>query len=468
MSTPDIELKLGSAQHLPRHVLLRIIFGFILTLFVLVLWVNWRASLSTFAHLAAGLYIAFSGLRLCASLTPISPDTLNPVSDINLPNYTVLVPLFHEANMAHQLITALARIDYPEDKLEIFLICEAVDPETIAAVRRHIRPPFKLIIVPKGKPQTKPRALNYTLQFSEGDLVTIYDAEDLPHPQQLRKAAAAFTAHPDWAALQAPLDYHNDQSNWLTRQFALEYAALFHVWVPFLARLGLPFPLGGTSNHIRRTALEQTQGWDAYNVTEDADLSFRLAAHGGKIGYISLPTDEEAVQTLPEWNLQRSRWIKGYMQSWSVHMAAPFLPGGILGFLRFLTLQITLGFTLLSVWFYVPSVVFTASILAILYLQGLPIDIAPLYLFSVGISAFAGILIGAVGAWRAGKPRLIVHALFMPAYWLLHFTPALRAAREIRRRPFYWHKTRHGIKARPNPAQAGNSNREPAFHDVVP
>ena len=157
--------------------------------------------------------------------------------------------------------------------------------------------------------------MNYALERSNGEFVTIYDAEDRPHPNQLLAAVAAFEARTDWAAVQAPLDYFNDQDNWLTRQFSLEYAALFHVWIPFLVRLNLPFPLGGTSNHIRRSALARVGGWDSHNVTEDADLSFRLAAYGYNIGYIYPPTQEEAVSIFQDWRLQRARWIKGYIQT---------------------------------------------------------------------------------------------------------------------------------------------------------
>ena len=204
-------------------------------LFVLVAWVS----------------VIFAWLRLAACVSSKPKDYgLAKISD-ELPKYTVLVPLFHESQMVEQLTTALARLRYPIDRLEVILITEEVDPFTTQAVGKALRPPFKHIVVPKGTPQTKPRALNHALQLSSGDLVTIYDAEDRPHPDQLLAAVAAFESRADLAAVQAPLDYFNHNDNWLTRQFALEYAALFHVWVPFLAELNLPFPLGGTSNHIR-------------------------------------------------------------------------------------------------------------------------------------------------------------------------------------------------------------------------
>ena len=393
----------------------------------------------------AWISVMFAGVRLAAIFTPKPEDTgLAPVSD-DLPLYTVLVPLFHESQMVTQIMQGLSALRYPPDKLDIILITEEVDPLTTQAVAKALRRPFRQVVVPEGSPQTKPRALNFALQTSGAAFVTIYDAEDRPHPDQLLAAIAAFDVRPDWAAVQAPLDYYNHDDNWLTRQFALEYAALFHVWVPFLARLGLPFPLGGTSNHMRRAPLNAVGGWDSYNVTEDADLSFRLAAYGHKIGFIHPPTQEEAVSILPDWRLQRARWIKGYIQTWDVHMTAPFAPGGVSGCLRFLTLQLTLGFTLLSVLFYTPVVLGLPLIAVVLWWVNVPLDIGVTYSLTFVFSISIGCLIGIVGAHRTGKPSLIRSAAGMPIYWLLLFTPALRAFRELRNKRFHWHKTRHGV-----------------------
>jgi len=349
----------------------------------------------------AWVSVAFSGFRLAACLSSKPKDYGLAKMSPNLPYYTVLVPLFHEVQMVEQLMAGLERLKYPAEKLEIILITEEVDPFTSQAVASSIRPPFRHIVVPKGTPQTKPRALNFALKSAKGSFITIYDAEDRPHPDQLLAAIAAFEAQPDWAAVQAPLEYFNHQDNWLTRQFSLEYAALFHVWVPFLVRLNLPFPLGGTSNHIRRTALDHIGGWDSYNVTEDADLSFRLAAHGQGIGYIHPPTQEEAVSIFRDWHMQRARWIKGYLQTWDIHMAKPFMPGGIKGLLRFFTLQLTLGLTLLSILFYTPVVLGLPIFALILWWVNIPLDIGLTYSLTFIFSISIGCLIGTVGAHRA-------------------------------------------------------------------
>ena len=229
-------------------------------------------------------------------------------------------------------------------------------------------------------------------------------------------------------------------------QFGLEYASLFHVLIPAFDRLGLPFPLGGTSNHIRRVALERVGGWDPYNVTEDADLAFRLAADGGQIGSINPPTQEEACHRLRPWFKQRSRWIKGYIQTWKVHMQSP-LQGG---WRRALMLQLTLGLSLLSIAFYAP-VMLGFLLWSVAQMSGIVSEgVAPIYLTALGLSLGCGMMVGAIGAVRMGKPRLLLSVLGMPLYWLLLFPPFIQALWELRTRPYYWHKTEHGVTgARP-------------------
>ena len=404
-----------------------------------------RDAVKTLLVAMAWVSVGFAGFRLtaCFLTKPKNYGLAENASD--LPIYTLLVPLFHEVQMVEQLMEGLDRLRYPSEKLDIILITEDVDPFTTAVVAENLRSPYRHIIVPKGTPQTKPRALNYALKSAVGEFVTIYDAEDQPHPDQLLAAIAAFEARPDWAAVQAPLDYFNDQDNWLTRQFSLEYAALFHVWIPFLVRLSLPFPLGGTSNHMRRNALDEVGGWDSHNVTEDADLSFRLAAYGHNIGYIHPATQEEAVSIFRDWQLQRARWIKGYIQTWDVHMAKPFAPGGIRGMLRFMTLQLTLGITLISILFYTPVVVGLPIFALVLWWVKVPFDFGLAYSLTFIFSISIGCLIGMVGAHRSGKEKLIKSALSMPLYWLLLFAPAMRAISELKGKRFLWHKTRHGV-----------------------
>ncbi len=233
----------------------------------------------------------------------------------DLPVYTVLVPLLGEAHLVPELVAALDRIDWPRDRLDIKLIVEADDPETVAAARAGARAPYEVIVVPAAKPRTKPKALAFALPFARGEFVAIYDAEDQPHPDQLREAHAIFSrSPPELACLQAAIVVDNSGASWLARLFAIEYSALFDGLLPTLAALGMPLPLGGTSNHFRRRALEEVGGWDPYNVTEDADLGLRLARFGYRSATFDLPTLEEAPSSLGSWMRQRTRWFKGWMR----------------------------------------------------------------------------------------------------------------------------------------------------------
>jgi glycosyltransferase involved in cell wall biosynthesis len=238
-----------------------------------------------------------------------------------LPVYTVLVPVFREASVLPGLVQSLRALDYPAAKLEIFIVLEAIDVETQAAVARMALPGnFRSLVVPEGGPQTKPKALNYALQFARGDFVVVYDAEDRPQPGQLRRAWDVFSqSPPSLACLQAQLNIYNPRQSWFTRQFAIEYSVLFDAILPALESLRLPVPLGGTSNHFPRALLVEIGGWDPYNVTEDADLGVRIARLGYQTGVLASTTWEEAPPVFRVWLTQRTRWLKGWMQTYLVH-----------------------------------------------------------------------------------------------------------------------------------------------------
>jgi cellulose synthase/poly-beta-1,6-N-acetylglucosamine synthase-like glycosyltransferase len=246
------------------------------------------------------------------------PDGATPVpSDPGLPLYTVLVPLFREAGVVPQLLASLRAIDYPAERLEILLVVEGVDVATQLALQRaSIDTHMQIVVVPEGEPRTKPRACQYALQFAQGDYVVVYDAEDVPEPDQLRLAVAALRAGgARMGCLQAQLNIYNSDASWFTRQFTVEYTALFDCILPTLERLQLPVPLGGTSNHFPRAVLDAVGGWDPYNVTEDADLGIRLARDGWHVGVLRSTTWEEAPPSFRVWKGQRTRWLKGWMQT---------------------------------------------------------------------------------------------------------------------------------------------------------
>jgi hypothetical protein len=407
---------------------------------------------SAFAHavlaLAGCAFVAVAAWRLLLILATLSPPPEpNQPLLFDLPRYTVLAALHDEAAVVGQLIDRLARLDYPPDRLEGFLVLEQHDLATIAAARAARRPSWlRVLICPPGLPGTKPRALNIALSQATGDLVTVYDAEDAPDPGQLRQAAARFAADPTGrlACLQAPLRIRaRPGCGFLDRQFAVEYASLFEVTLPGMARLGLPFPLGGTSNHFRVDVLRDLGGWDAWNVTEDADLGFRLWRRGWRTDVISRPTWEAPPGGLEHWLPQRTRWLKGYMQTWGVHTRSL----GGLGARGGLALVMSLGVGLVSAALHGPSLAWIAATVLVAAVAGLPPE-APRFALSVLVlGAAMACLSCAVGARRAGLRYGAVDMIAAPAYWSLLSLAMAHAVWRLVREPFAWDKTPH----RPDP-----------------
>ena len=378
------------------------------------------------------------------------------IPDHRLPVYSVLVPLYREAHMLPSLVAALQRLDYPAAKLDIKLILEAVDRRTIEAAYRLALPGnFEIVIVPDVAPRTKPKALNYALPLARGEYVVIYDAEDRPEPGQLREALRVFAeGPPNLAAVQARLNLYNASQNWLTRQFTVEYCALFDGLLPTLDRLALPIPLGGTSNHFRASALRWLMAWDAFNVTEDADLGVRLARAGYRCRVLRSTTYEEAPARLMCWLKQRTRWLKGYVQTWLVHMRAPRELWRQLGPRGFLGFQITVGGTILSAlvhpWFYLlASIEFGAGNLLARpeSMLGWPFWLIAWFDLSAGY--LASMALGLLAVRRRGYRSLLWQIPLMPLYWLLISAAAYRALWQFATAPFEWEKTEHGLGRRP-------------------
>jgi cellulose synthase/poly-beta-1,6-N-acetylglucosamine synthase-like glycosyltransferase len=396
---------------------------------------------------------------------PARPPS-RPTNDDELPVYTVLVPLYREAGVVEGLLSALRRLDYPQRRIEVMLIVEEDDGETRDAVRRALADPhMRILEVPNGTPRTKPRAIQYALQFAEGDYVVVYDAEDAPDPGQLRSALAALRAGgPRLGCVQAQLNIYNSDQSWFTRQFTIEYTVLFDCILPALERLRLPVPLGGTSNHFPRHVLDAVGGWDPYNVTEDADLGIRLAREGWHVGVLSSTTWEEAPPTFRVWKGQRTRWLKGWMQTYLVHMRRPGQLWRELGARRFIGFQVLMGGMILSSlvhpWFYV--------LLALDAWQGrflaVPDGAFGQWLFAIGIVNFvagyvSAIVVGTIAAMRRGWPRLAMSALFMPVYWIAISFAAYRALGQLITAPFHWEKTEHAGRRTHTPASCEEAQR---------
>lgn len=384
------------------------------------------------------------------------PRRLVRATDHELPSYTVMVALYDEVEVLSELVRALSKLDYPRTKLECLIVIEDSDTATKAALLRMDVPTFvRVIVVPEGDPRTKPRALNYALQLARGEYIAIYDAEDRPDPDQLRRAVAAFnvSAHNTnvgkLACVQACLNIYNPRQSWLSRQFTIEYSSLFDTLLPELQRLGLPMPLGGTSNHFPREILVELQGWDPFNVTEDADLGIRIARLGYRVEMIPSTTWEEAPTSFNLWLRQRTRWLKGWMQTYLVHTRRPLGLTRDLGLLRAAGFHLYLGGLILSTL--VHPLTYAALLVDWLY------DIHPdglgatlgyalwaISLANLGVSYVAAIVIGIVASRRRGH-RLAISALLMPVYWLLISLAAYRALWQLHRDPYLWEKTPHGL-----------------------
>jgi cellulose synthase/poly-beta-1,6-N-acetylglucosamine synthase-like glycosyltransferase len=430
-------------------------------------------TLICFTALSTALYVVSLAFRLklfrlslSKSLTiKVSEDDARALPASQLPNYTVMVPAFHEPEVVSTLIESVGRLDYPVEKLQILLLLEEDDDLTVgAALATPGVERFEIVLVPAAQPRTKPKALNYGLQFATGEFITIFDVEDRPDPLQLRKAVLAMReAGPEVACLQAELAYFNPRQNVITRWFTIEYLMWFTQLLPGLSYLDAPVPLGGTSNHFRKELLDDLAGWDPFNVTEDADLGVRLHRRGYRTGVLGSTTLEEANSDFVNWIKQRSRWYKGYVQTWLVHMRHPKRLKeelGWRGFGRFNTFVAGTPFialinpifwTMTAIWFIghpaiiqaiFPSVVFYTAVIC--WLGG---NFVCVYVLILCAAEFS-------------RKDLFIAAVLSPLYWVMMSLAAFKAFIQLVFQPAYWEKTTHGLAARPGspePVQAGLS-----------
>ncbi len=402
----------------------------------------------------AVLYMAAIAFRLTPLRTKPDRRTLTLVEQSNgeqLPIYSVLVALYREDAIVEQLVTALNRLDWPKSRLDIKLVCEADDVATIAAIR-HLNPGphFEIIHVPPSLPRTKPKALNYALNGARGEFIAIYDAEDRPHPKQLREAYARFCDGCEkLACLQAPLIISNSGASWITSSFSLEYSALFRRMLPMLAQMRMPLPLGGTSNHFRASILRNVGAWDPYNVTEDADLGMRLYRLGYYSDVISYQTLEDAPTDISVWLAQRSRWFKGWLQSWLVMMRSPVRVAKEMGLKAYLVFHLLIGGMLLSSLTHPLFILYLIVVGRTLWVDGLD-AFSTMQLALICIDTL-NMLASYVIFLVMGTQAMIEHEremvgkrwLATPVYWLMLSAAAWRAVYELRYKPFVWNKTPH-------------------------
>ncbi len=381
--------------------------------------------------------------------TDVTDEEIATLDERHLPTYTILVPLYKEAGIVPRLVRDLNALDYPRTRLDVKLLCEEDDLETVEKIRSMNLPPhFHLVVVPDSQPKTKPKACNYGLQLATGDFCVIFDAEDRPDPDQLKKAVIAFSrVANNVVCVQAKLNHFNQDQNLLTAWFANEYSMHFDLILPAMGAAESPIPLGGTSNHFLTAKLRELGAWDPFNVTEDADLGIRLHREGYRTAMIDSTTLEEANSQVPNWIRQRSRWIKGYIQTWLVHMRHPFAllrDTGVRGFLSF---NLTMGsaFVLLLnpiFWALTTLYVFTQAGIIEQLFPGVVFYAASLLLFA---GNFVFIYLSLAGSLQRGSFTLTRTALLAPLYWGLMSWAAWKGFIQLFTNPFYWEKTTHGL-----------------------
>lgn len=410
-------------------------------------------------------FLAFASLRIAAAAIPV-PPVARPrrLAERELPIYSVIVALYREAASVEPLIDALEALDYPREKLDIIIVVEPDDRETRDALarardRRGAMPHLQVIVAPRGGPRTKPKALACALPFAHGSFVAVYDAEDRPDPGQLRAALEAFRrGGPDVACAQAALCIDNRRESWLARMFGVEYAGQFDAFLPGLATLGLPLPLGGSSNHFRAGVLRDVGGWDCYNVTEDADLGMRLSRFGYRAVTFASTTYEEAPVRFTPWLRQRTRWMKGWLQTWAVHMRAPRQLWRDAGARGWLTLNLLVGGNVLTALLH--PLLLGGIALGLATEGGWPAfalpegGLAALHIAAIAAGYLATLVVGLIGLARRGRLADGWVLLLTPIYWLYLSCAAWRALGQMLTDPYRWEKTDHG-SARRDGSQGG-------------
>ena len=419
---------------------------------------DWRATLLWLNGTAVAFYLAVTFYKMVVivasvrrgAMVDVTAEEAAALRDEDLPTYTILVPLYRESEVLERLIEGLSNLDYPKKKLQILLLLEAGDEETIAAVK-HLKPPapFEAIVVRNTYPQTKPKACDVALKHATGEYLVIFDAEDRPEPDQLRKAVAGFAkvGH-EVVCLQAKLNFYNPNHNLLTKWFTTEYSMWYDLYLPGLGYFDAPIPLGGTSNHFRRETLVDLGGWDPFNVAEDCDLGIRLYRRGYRTRMLNATTWEEACSSPRFWIRQRSRWIKGYMQTFFVHTRDPLRTLRRLGPIKAMHFLVLTGGAILT--YLVNPLYWLLTLAWIIFRTEAVGAFFPVPVFVMGfLCLFVGNLVlvyaNMLGCCRRGYYHLVKYVLIIPPYWLGMSLAAWKAAWQLIVKPHYWEKTQHGL-----------------------
>jgi cellulose synthase/poly-beta-1,6-N-acetylglucosamine synthase-like glycosyltransferase len=433
----------------------------IATAVLLSLSVDWRLTVTGIVVALTALYffdLLYHFFVITRSFTnnsevSVSTTDLKDRDSRSWPHYTILCPLYKEWQVVPQFVEAVSAIEYPKDRLQVLLLLEEDDQETIVHVERMRLPKyFDVSIVPDSQPKTKPKACNYGLHQTNGEFVVIFDAEDVPDPLQLKRAVLAFEqSPPELVCVQAKLNFYNSTQNVLTRLFTAEYSLWFDLVLTGLQSMNAPIPLGGTSNHFKTAQLRGLGGWDSFNVTEDCDLGVRLSRQGFQTALMKSDTLEEANSDVFNWFRQRTRWIKGYLQTYLVHMRQPDQMLQEKDSEHFSAFQLLIGgkvfLALVNPIMWILTILyFTArSEFGPLIEQFFPGPVLYLGVISLVFGNFLYLYYYMIGCARRKQYSLIKYAFLVPLYWLYMSIAAWVAVIELVYRPHYWSKTKHGL-----------------------
>ena len=405
---------------------------------------------------AIKIFLFFTGIIKYNKEEYFKPDSLK---DTDLPLYSILLPVRKEKEFVmRNLLTSIYNFDYPKDKIDIKLIIDNDDEETIKIGKKLLNDfKFDLIIVPHSKTSSKPTSCNYALKFVKGKYLTIYDAEDRPEKYQLKKSIEKFNElDENYICLQASLNYYNKYENFLTYSFSIEYSMWFDFTIKAISKFANFFPLGGTSNHFKTDKLIELGGWDGYNVTEDAEIAVRIVKAGYKVSVLNSITEEEAPITIKSWIKQRTRWIKGFMQTFCEHSMSnkPIATRSKFNFknifkLKFVDILIYFTFVSMSFLFFILIVAIFFNHIIILHLMKFKYLNFIIYF---NLLSFFFMIYGA-SAIIIYKNKLKfkpIYFIFSPFYWFLHYLASFRALISLIKTPFYWAKTEHGVSKSKN------------------
>ncbi len=445
--------------------------------------INWHTTFITFLAIIVTLYffdLMFNLLLIYKSFSRNSEihiaNTLVQHTKIEWPIYTILCPLYKEGDVIGQFVEAISRLDYPKGKLQVILLLEEDDTITIQKAQNFGLPSFfEIAILPHSFPKTKPKAINYGLKHAKGEYTVVFDAEDVPDVDQLKKVVLAFKqSERNVVCMQAKLNFYNPHQNLLTKVFTAEYSLWFDVILTGLQAIGAPIPLGGTSNHFRTSDLRQLKGWDAFNVTEDCDLGIRLAKKGFYTAIVNSTTLEEANSDVLNWFRQRGRWIKGYIQTYLVHMRNPFVFLKLPNKSHAITFQLVVGGKIFSMlinpfmWIITFAYFLFREHVATFIESFFPAPILYMGTFSLVFGNFLYLYYYMIGAARRKHFNIIKYAFLVPFYWLGMSITAWFALYKIIKEPYYWAKTKHGLHLQPEKKQTTPLQKESQLLPRVP